>query len=223
MPIPEKSNQDSVLLRNGKTIRNCQASLSLSAAGIDDLVLVRQFCAGPGGAYRVHAIHPAVLALGGGASDSTPVRLDLIAAAESAAASALAEPAAPWPAGRNFNNCVYMGLQTTTATNAVIMLSITPVLIVALSFLLLRQTVSGWQALGIVLSLSGVLVIVGRGDLGSLLEWRVNSGDLWILAAVFSWALYSVCLRWRPAELEPLNFQAATMLIGVVILTPLYG
>jgi len=123
----------------------------------------------------------------------------------------------------NFNTCVYIGLHTTTATNAVIMLSITPVLIVALSFLLLRQTVTGWQALGIALSLSGVLVIVGRGDVGSLLGWQVNSGDLWILAAVFSWALYSVCLRWRPAELEPLNFQAATMIIGVVILMPLYG
>jgi len=44
-----------------------------------------------------------------------------------------------------------------------------------------------------------------------------------VLAAVASWALYSVCLRWRPAELEPLNFQAATMVIGMVILTPLYG
>ncbi|MDS4068377.1 MAG: DMT family transporter, partial [Candidatus Competibacter sp.] len=40
---------------------------------------------------------------------------------------------------------------------------------------------------------------------------------------VTSWALYSVCLRWRPAELEPLNFQAATMLLGMVVLTPLYG
>ncbi|MDG4553180.1 MAG: DMT family transporter [Candidatus Competibacter sp.] len=123
----------------------------------------------------------------------------------------------------NFNTFVYIGLQSTTATNAVIMLSVTPVLIVALSFLLLRQTVTGWQALGILVSLAGVLVIVARGDLRALLAWRVNAGDLWILAAVASWALYSVCLRWRPAELQPLNFQAATMAIGVVILMPLYG
>ena len=123
----------------------------------------------------------------------------------------------------NFNTFVYIGLQSTTATNAVIMLSVTPVLIVALSFLLLRQTVTGWQALGILVSLTGVLVIVVRGDLRALLAWRVNAGDLWILAAVASWALYSVCLRWRPAELKPLNFQAATMVIGVIILTPLYG
>ncbi|HRD66396.1 MAG TPA: DMT family transporter [Candidatus Competibacter sp.] len=123
----------------------------------------------------------------------------------------------------NFNTFVYIGLQSTTATNAVIMLSVTPVLIVALSFLLLRQTVTGWQALGIAVSLAGVLVIVGRGELQSLLARRFNFGDLWILAAVFSWALYSVCLRWRPAEIEPLNFQAATMMLGMVVLVPLYG
>ena len=123
----------------------------------------------------------------------------------------------------NFNTCVYIGLQTTTVTNAVIMLSITPVLIIALSFLLLRQTVTRWQMLGIALSLSGVLAIVSRGVPGNLLVQHVNSGDLWILAAVLSWALYSVCLRWRPPDLHPLNFQAITMIIGVIILTPFYS
>ncbi len=123
----------------------------------------------------------------------------------------------------NFNTLVYIGLQSTTATNALIMLSVTPVFIVALSFLLLRQTVTGWQGLGIGVSLIGVLVIIGRGELGALLSRQFSSGDLWILAAVVSWALYSVCLRWRPVALQPLNFQAATMLIGLLILTPLYG
>ncbi|MBK7542063.1 MAG: DMT family transporter [Candidatus Competibacteraceae bacterium] len=123
----------------------------------------------------------------------------------------------------NFNTFVYIGLQETTATNALIVLSITPVLIVGLSFLLLRQTVTIWQTSGILISLIGVSVIVGRGDLNALLARQVNHGDLWVLAAVLSWALYSVCLRWRPAELKPLNFQAATMVFGTLILGPLYA
>ena len=123
----------------------------------------------------------------------------------------------------NFNTFVYIGLQTTTATNAVIMLSVTPVLIVAISFMLLRQTVTAWQALGIGVSLTGVLVIISQGHFETLLARQFNTGDLWILAAVLSWALYSVGLRWRPAKLKPLSFQAATMLIGIIILTPLYG
>ncbi|NJM12670.1 MAG: DMT family transporter [Synechococcaceae cyanobacterium SM1_2_3] len=122
----------------------------------------------------------------------------------------------------NFNTFVYIGLQATTATNALIMLSVTPVLIVALSFLLLRQTVTRWQIIGIAISLIGVLVIVSRGNIHALLARQINPGDLWILAAIGSWALYSVCLRWRPAQLDPLNFQAATMMIGVVVLTPFY-
>jgi len=122
----------------------------------------------------------------------------------------------------NFNTFVYLGLQTTTATNAVLMVSTTPVLIVTLSFLLLRQRVSPRQAGGILLSLAGVAVIVARGDAQALAALRLNGGDLWVLGAVASWALYSVCLRWRPAGLDPLAFLAVTMAIGLVPLLPLY-
>ncbi len=123
----------------------------------------------------------------------------------------------------NFNTFVYTGLQSTTAINAVMMISATPVIIIALSFLLLRQTVTRWQALGIAVSLLGVLVIVTRGEPRTLLEQHLNKGDLWVLAAVLSWALYSVCLHWRPAGLDPLSFLATTVGIGVILLLPLYG
>ena len=43
-----------------------------------------------------------------------------------------------------------------------------------------------------------------------------------ILAAGLDWALYSVLLRWRPAELEPLVFLTATVALGCVPLTGLY-
>ncbi|MEZ5583414.1 MAG: DMT family transporter [Candidatus Competibacteraceae bacterium] len=122
----------------------------------------------------------------------------------------------------NFNSFVYLGLQSTMATNGVIMLSITPVLIVALSFLLLRLPATRWQAIGIGVSLIGVIVIVARGDWRVLAEFSLNRGDLWILTAVLSWALYSVCLKWRPADLPPLVFLAATIAIGVPLLAPFY-
>ncbi len=123
----------------------------------------------------------------------------------------------------NFNTLVYTGLQSTTALNAVMMVSTTPVFIVALSFLLLRQQVTLRQALGIGVSLLGMVAIVTRGQLGVLLEQRLNHGDLWVLGAVLSWALYSVCLKWRPAELDSLSFMTATVGIGVVFLLLLYG
>ena len=122
----------------------------------------------------------------------------------------------------NFNTFVYIGLQTTTATNALILISTAPVLIVALSFVALGLTVSRRQALGIALSLLGVLVIVTRGELAALLALQFNRGDAWVFAAVLSWALYSVYLKWRPADMDPLAFLTVTIGIGVLLLTPVY-
>jgi drug/metabolite transporter (DMT)-like permease len=123
----------------------------------------------------------------------------------------------------NYNTFAYLGLQDTSATNAVLLSSATPVLIVALSFLLLRQAVSPSQCLGILLSLAGVMVIATEGRPQLLVDMTLNRGDIWILAAGLDWALYSVCLRWRPTGLEPLTFLAAIICIGLIPLTGLYA
>lgn len=122
----------------------------------------------------------------------------------------------------NFNTFAYLGLTTTSATNAVLLQSTTPVLIVGLAFVLLGDAVGPRQAAGILLSLAGVAAIVLEGDATTLVGLDVNRGDLWVLAAVLSWALYSVCLRWRPAELDPLTLLTATVAIGLIPLIPLY-
>jgi drug/metabolite transporter (DMT)-like permease len=80
----------------------------------------------------------------------------------------------------NFNTFAYLGLQTTTATNAVLLVSTTSVLIIVLSFLALRQRVSSRQGAGILLSLAEVAevaVIVARGDPPALAALRLNGGD----------------------------------------------
>ncbi|RCX26299.1 DMT family transporter [Thioalbus denitrificans] len=122
----------------------------------------------------------------------------------------------------NFNTFVYLGLQTTTATNAVLLLSTTPVIIVGLSRLLHHEPVRPRQLLGIVLSLGGVLAIIARGDPQVLAGLSLAAGDLWVLAAVVSWALYSVLLQRRPAGLDPLAFLVFTIVAGVVTLAPFY-
>jgi drug/metabolite transporter (DMT)-like permease len=71
--------------------------------------------------------------------------------------------------------------------------------------------------------LAGVVVIATEGRPQLLAGMTLNRGDLWILAAGLDWALYSVCLRWRPAELEPLTFLAAIMGIGLIPLSGLYA
>lgn len=121
-----------------------------------------------------------------------------------------------------FNTFVYLGVQTTTASNAVLLQSVIPLLIILLSWLLLGVSITLAQGLGIALSLAGVLVIVTRGEPGRLLQLALVEGDLWVLAAVVSWALYSVFLRRLPAGLGGLTLLGYTVAIGVLAILPLY-
>ena len=101
------------------------------------------------------------------------------------------------------------------------MQSLMPVLIVAFSFLLFRDTVSPIQGLGIVVSLAGALTIIARGELAVLAALQFNRGDLLVGAAIVCYAGYSALLRKRPA-VHPLSFIAATFWLGTLMLLPLY-
>ena len=122
-----------------------------------------------------------------------------------------------------FQPIVYQALQHTTAINAAIFNSTGPIVIVCISWLAFRDTITGRQGVGIVLSLLGVLGIVTQGDLGVLVRLRFNPGDLWALASVPVWGLYTVLLKRRPAELDALVFLLALTVLGLALLAPLYA
>lgn len=122
----------------------------------------------------------------------------------------------------SFNTLVYLGLQTTTALNAVLLQSAIPICIFVFAFVLFGDTVRPLQALGIALSLTGIGAILARGDLSTIRGLAFNRGDLLVFAAVVCWAIYSVLLRKRPA-LHPLSFLTVTIAVSVVGLAPLYA
>lgn len=123
----------------------------------------------------------------------------------------------------NFNTMVYVGLGETTATNAALLNSACPAFILAIGPLLGGPRPRGRQALGIALSLLGVLVIVARGDPATLLHLTVNRGDAWVLAAVLSWACYTVLLARRPAGVHPLALLTVLVAVGLAWIAPFYA
>ena len=121
-----------------------------------------------------------------------------------------------------YNTFVYVGLQSTTATNVLLINSFIPVFIILLTALLLREVISRRNQLAILVSGAGVAVLILKADIDNLTALQFNPGDLWILLAATCWALYSIGLRWRPAELSASAFLLITMMIGVVLLLPVY-
>ena len=121
-----------------------------------------------------------------------------------------------------FNTLAYLRLQTTTATNGVLMQSVNPIYIIALSSLLLGEFATKRRWLGIALSLLGVLIILIQGQLSHLLKLDFHSGDLIIFLAVLDWGLYTVLLRKLPNELKGLPILGYSIAIGVLGILPLY-
>lgn len=118
-----------------------------------------------------------------------------------------------------YNTMAYYGLQYTEAINGLLIQSINPFMIALWSLILLRERLAVNQAIGITCSLAGVVVILCRGDLGVLLGVGFNRGDLWLLAAVAIFAIYSTLAKRRP-KIHALSFLAFTMGWGAILLLP---
>jgi drug/metabolite transporter (DMT)-like permease len=117
---------------------------------------------------------------------------------------------------------VYVGADTTSATNIGLIYATAPIIIAGAATLLYREPLGRVKALGILVSLLGVLVIVFRGDIVALQTLSLVPGDLWIATAAVSWAVYSVMLRYRPSQLPGRVRFAATMLYGAMALLPFH-
>ncbi len=122
----------------------------------------------------------------------------------------------------SFNTLVYMGLHHTTTTNALLLNSCIPVLIMFFGVLFYRQMLLPAQIGGLLLSMSGVLSIILHGEWGNLLAMQFNSGDLIVFAAMICWALYTLWMKTLPAEINRIGLMAVQIIIGLVALMPLW-
>jgi drug/metabolite transporter (DMT)-like permease len=121
-----------------------------------------------------------------------------------------------------FQVLVYLGLGMTTTVNAVLMNSSVPLFIMLCSWWLERERATPRQIAGILVSFAGILIIMKRGDLGAMLQFDFNRGDLVILAAMPAWGVYSVLLKRRPREFDGLELLFVLALVGVAWLTPFF-
>jgi len=122
-----------------------------------------------------------------------------------------------------FNSIVYYSLNHTYVINAVLMISIIPVVIVLLSWIFFGDKISIKQIIGIHLSIFGVFLIITKGlDHAILNNLEFNKGDLWMLVAVVSWATYSVILKKLPKDMPPDVLLVSITFCGLFFLFPGY-
>ncbi len=116
---------------------------------------------------------------------------------------------------------VYLGLRHTTATNATLIYTASPVMIVALEAMFGGRRIGAREAAGITIAIAGVGVIILKGSLAVLFALSFNLGDLLLAAAALSWSIYSVLYRNR--KLSDVSSPALFGLIaaaGAILLFP---
>ncbi len=119
-----------------------------------------------------------------------------------------------------FHILIYLALQSTPVTSALLILSLTPIATLLGSAMLGLGRPSGRQIGGALISIAGAGALITRGDPAGILSQGFSAGDLWMLAAVAVWAAYSLILRRRPADLPPAVTLAASVAAALLMMLP---
>ena len=121
-----------------------------------------------------------------------------------------------------FNSALFYSLKFTQVISGVLMISTVPVMIIFISSLLKIEKTNFFQIIGVGLSLTGVLFIITKADLGLLKNLDFNRGYLIMIIAMLSWATYSALLKKKKYELSQISLLQVVISFGVIFLIPLY-
>lgn len=117
---------------------------------------------------------------------------------------------------------VLVGLNLTTAINISIINTVQPILTFVFSWLFLKQRISLIQAIGIILSCIGVLIMISNGKLSVITGLQFNIGDLIAILAMCGFAGYAINIYRIPDELHITESLFGIILCGCIILLPFY-
>ena len=122
-----------------------------------------------------------------------------------------------------FNALLYTGARTTSALNLSLIATSTPVFIILLARVFLRETLTAKKILGLAAALGGVLLLITKGEPARLAGLQFSVGDLWMTLAAVLFAAYSILVRRFSGKLSPTVFLLTLIGTGLVFLLPWAG
>ena len=121
-----------------------------------------------------------------------------------------------------FNAIVYYSLNFTQVISGVLMISTIPVMIMFFSSILKIEKTNVFQIMGVILSFLGVIIIITKANFEILKNLDFNKGDITMVVAMFSWALYSTLLKRQKYELSQISLLQVVISFGLIFLIPVY-
>lgn len=115
-----------------------------------------------------------------------------------------------------YNALLYLALKTSTPLNVTLVGSSMPVWMLAIGRLCWGIPVTRRQMGGALLSVLGVVVVMSRGNLHTLLHMRFVAGDLFMVLATIAWAFYTWLLSRTDGPQEVKSHWASFLLAQMV-------
>ena len=119
-----------------------------------------------------------------------------------------------------YNSFFFAGLATIQASRASLIIACNPVLITVLSALIFGERLGSLRLVGTLMSVTGAIVVVTRGELAQIWEGGIGAGELMIFGCVASWVAYSLIGKVLLKGLSPLTTVTYAALCGMLMLLP---
>src|SRR5690606_725936 len=120
-----------------------------------------------------------------------------------------------------FNLLQFLALEQTTATNVGLISTLNAISIAICSFIFLKEKMNFLQLIAMIFSLFGVLLVLSKGKIDYIFSLKFNTGDLWMIAAVCVWGIYTICTKWAMTKTSPLMSTLYSAIFGLFILLPI--
>ena len=120
-----------------------------------------------------------------------------------------------------FNALFYVAAHTTTAVNLGIIQGAVPMFVLLGAFAAYRTPVTAMQAVGVTVTMAGVVLIASAGSFERLAALAISQGDLLMVIACMLYAGYTVALRRRPAAVSAFGLFAGLATAALVASLPL--
>ena len=117
-----------------------------------------------------------------------------------------------------FNSSYYIAAHDTIAINLGIVQGTMPAFIIIIARIWLKNKITLLQLLGLIFTFAAVLLVVSSGNLNTLLNFKLNKGDIIMISACTLYATYAVGLRKKPeiGSLVLLTFFSYVAFLGSI-------
>jgi drug/metabolite transporter (DMT)-like permease len=120
-----------------------------------------------------------------------------------------------------YNTMIYQAGHSTTAINMALYGSIIHPIVATLMAAWVVQEKLTWKSIaGIGLGVIGIIVLLSKGDLNTLLHFKFATGDLWMIGAGCCFGTYNVFVRKKPIGISNNSFLLVLFSIGTLLLFP---